>query len=88
MALMLARSADTDAEAEKVQIDLLRRAGVGRRARMALALSGQVIGLARRAIQRALPEASQEEAHLRFVELQYGQSLASGLRRHLAARRR
>ena len=84
---MRARSLDTDAEAEKVQIDLLRAAGVGRRAGMALSLSGLVIGLARRAIRRSLPGATEQEVGLRFVELHYGGELAPELRREIAARR-
>ncbi len=83
---MLARSADTDREAEKVQIDLLRRAGPARRVQMALSLSSEVIGLARRAIRRSLPEASEAEVQLRFVELHYGRELSRELRRYLAAR--
>jgi hypothetical protein len=85
---MQARSADTDPEAERVQIALLRRAGVARRARLALELSAQVIGLARRALRRAAEPATEEQAALRFVELHYGRDLAVGLREHLAARRR
>jgi hypothetical protein len=85
---MHARSADTDPEAERVQIELLRRAGKARRAAMALELSAAVIGLARRAIKRSMPGASQEELGLRFVELHYGRDLAQDLRRFLDARRR
>ena len=85
---MRARSADTEPEAEAVQIALLQRAGVGRRARMALALSGQVIGMARRALRRSLPGATEEEVSLRFAELHYGRELAADLRHHLAARQR
>jgi hypothetical protein len=83
---MQARSADTDPEAEEVQMDLLRRAGPARRAQMALALSAQVIGLARRAIRRSHPDANETEVGLRFVELHYGRELAADLRRYLAAR--
>lgn len=83
---MRARSADTDPEAERVQIDLLRRAGVARRAHMALALSAQIIGLARRAIREARPGLSETEVNLRFVELHYGRELAEDVRRYLAAR--
>ena len=83
---MQARSPDTDAEAEAVQIDLLRRAGVARRAQMALALSAQIIGLARRAIRQSLPGATETEVGLRFVELHYGRELAADLRRYLADR--
>jgi hypothetical protein len=59
-----ARSADTDPEAEAVQIELLRRAGPARRAQMALELSAQVIGLARRAIRRSHPKAPESEVDL------------------------
>jgi hypothetical protein len=85
---MQARSADTDPEAERVQIELLRRAGAARRARIALALSGQVIGLAQRAIRRSLEHPTEAAVALRFVELHYGGELADGLRERLAAERR
>ncbi len=89
MALIMARrSADTDVEAEDVHMTLLREAGPTRRARMALSLSAQVIGLAHQAIRRALPEATEEDVRLRFVELHYGPDLAAGVRRRLASRRR
>jgi len=83
---MKARSPDTDADAEAVQIDLLRRAGVSRRAGLALSLSATVIGLARRAIRRSL--ANDDAVGLRFVELHYGRELASEVQRYLAAHRR
>jgi hypothetical protein len=82
-----ARSVDTDPDAEAVQIELLRRAGPTRRAAMALSLSAQVIGLARRAIRDSMPGATEEEVALRFVELHYGRELAAELRTFLAARR-
>jgi hypothetical protein len=85
---MASRSADTDIEADEVQMALLRQAGVGRRARMALSLSAQVIGLAHQAIRRALPRATDEDVRLRFVELHYGPDLAADVRRFLASRRR
>jgi hypothetical protein len=81
---MQARSADTDPEAERVQIELLRRAGVARRANLALTLSGQVIALARRAIRRSMVNGSEREVALRFVELNYGRELAAALRKRLA----
>lgn len=59
---------------------------MGRRARMALGLSGHLIGLARRAIARTLPAPSDAETGLRFVELHYGVELAAELRRYLAHR--
>ena len=84
---MRARSPDTDPEAEKVQIGLLQRAGVARRAHMALGLSAQVIGLAHRAIREAHPDLSATEVGLRFVGLHYGAELAASVRLHLAMRR-
>lgn len=84
---MHARSADTDAEAERVQIELLRRASVARRTGLALSLSRSVIHLARNAIRRSMPGGSEEELGLRFVELHYGADLASEVRRRLEARR-
>jgi hypothetical protein len=80
------RSADTDPEAEAVQLELLRRAGPTRRAQMALSLSAQVIGLAKQAYRRQMPGASETEIGLRFVELNYGRELAEAVRRHLAER--
>jgi hypothetical protein len=85
--MMRARSADTDAEAEKVQVELLRRASVARRTGLALSLSRSVIQLARNAIRRSIPGGSDEELGLRFVELNYGAELASQVRRRLEARR-
>lgn len=84
MPRLTARSADTDPEAEAVQIDLLRRAGPARRLRMALDLSAQVMGMSLRALRRSCPDASEAEIRLRFVELHYGRDLAAGLRRRLS----
>ena len=83
-----ARAADTDPEAEARQIALLRAAGPSRRVGTALALSATVIALARRALGRAMPNASELEVQLRFVELHYGRDLADGVRRTLAGQRR
>lgn len=77
------RPADTSAEAERVQIDLLRAASVPRRVRLAWSLSATVIGLARQALARAEPRASRRDLDLRFVELHYGADLAAALRHHL-----
>jgi len=82
---MQARSADTDPEAERFQIELLRRAPVARRVGLARSLSRSVITLARAAIRRTMPGATDQEVGLRFVELHYGRELAEGLRRRLLA---
>ena len=74
-------------EAEKVQIDLLRKAGPARRAQMAFSLSATVISLARRAIRRQLAEPTEEEVGHRFVELHYGRELGAAVRAYLDSRR-
>ena len=78
---------DTDAEAERVQLDLLRRAGTARRLQLALSLSRTVMSLSRGGIARRLEDASPEELGLRFVALHYGADLADALRAELASRR-
>lgn len=83
-----ARSADTDVDAENVQIELLRAASPGQRAALAMSLSATVISLARRALQRQDPGASEEQVKLRFVELNYGRELAAELAAFLDRRRR
>lgn len=83
-----ARSADTDVEAERVQLELLRNASPGERAALAISLSATVISLARRALRNQDPAASEEEIGLRFVELSYGRELAAELAAFLNTRRR
>lgn len=82
------RSPDTDPEIEARQIELLRCAPASRRATLSLSLTATVISLARRGIRRAMPEASEQDVALRFVELHYGRELALALRRHLTSRGR
>jgi hypothetical protein len=83
-----ARSPDTDAAAERVQVGLLRAAGATRRLCLALSLSDSVLGLARRAVRRSDDEAGALEARLAFVDLHYGRDIREALRRDLAARSR
>ncbi len=74
---------DTDLATRRFQIQLLREAGSTKRAELALSLSRTVVGLSRRAIRRAMPDADERLINLRFVELHYGTQLAEGLRRFL-----
>ena len=78
---------DTDPEAARVQLELLRRASPAKRLSLALSLSRSVLGLSRRGLARRLAGASEEEIGLRFVELHYGRELAQELRLDLARRR-
>jgi hypothetical protein len=81
------RSADTDAEADRVQIELLRAATPARRVALALSLTATVVGLSRRALARQDPSADEETLGLRFVELNYGRELAAELEAFLRTRR-
>jgi hypothetical protein len=58
------------------------------RAALAFSLSATVIDLAREALRQAMPEASEDERSVRFVELNHGAELAAGLRERLARRKR
>lgn len=79
-------SDDTSREAAQAQAALVRAAPIGRRMQMALGLSATVITLARRAIARAMPDASARARDLRFVQLHYGDELAAELEADLARR--
>ena len=81
------RSPDTDPEADRVQLELLRSATPARRAGLALSLTATVVGLARRALADQDPGASDEEIGLRFVHLHYGREIGAGLAAFLRARR-
>jgi len=85
---MRAQSEDTNLQAERVQLDLLRRATVARRATTALSLTQTVVELARRAIRRQNPELSEQEVLLRFVAIHYGPELAGRLAAGLERRRK
>lgn len=74
-----ALSADTDPAADRVQMELLRSATPVQRAGLALSLSATVIQLARLALARQDPTATDEEIGLRFVRLHYGPEIANGL---------
>jgi hypothetical protein len=78
---------DTDPEAERVHLELLRAASPSRRLRLALSLSRTAMGLARDGLARSLPGASAEEIGLRFVALNYGRELAEDVRAYLARSR-
>jgi hypothetical protein len=74
---------DTNPEAEKVQISLIRQASVAKRASIMRSLSETVITLSRRAIARANPDLSEPEINLKFVSVHYGEDLANRVRESL-----
>ena len=73
---------------DRVQIELLRRAGPRRRAALALAMTTTAIALSRRAIQRLHPDWTKMEVNLFWAEVHYGKDLADRVRQYLAARER
>lgn len=78
---------DTDPEAERVQLELLRRAGPERRLQLALNLTHEVIALSRCALRELHPRATDEELGVLWVRHTYGDELADGLQAYLARRR-
>ncbi len=68
-------------------MELLRAAGPVRRAGMMRSLSATTIAMARAALRRRHPEASEDELAVVFVELHYGAELARGYEAFLARRR-
>jgi hypothetical protein len=83
---MRTQSADTDLQTEKIQINLLQRATLGRRVALAASLSETVVKLATRAIRLRNPGLDDHEVLLRFVAIHYGSKLAESLRGDLAWR--
>ncbi|MGH2353964.1 MAG: hypothetical protein ACRDI2_04950 [Chloroflexota bacterium] len=81
-------TSDTHPDAEQVQIRLLRDATPQRRLHLAFSLSKMTRQLAWRAIQRANPDASEDELAVKFAAVCYGESLAERLRLDLRARKR
>ena len=74
---------DTHPDAERVQIELLRKASFAQRWAKMASLTAYAVNLSRRAIAEAEPGLSPIELDLKFVELSYGQDLADRLRAHL-----
>jgi len=75
---------DTSAEAEAVQLGLLRSKSLAERGALAIRLSTNLIRAAKQAIRRARPTLTEAEVAQVFVELHYGPELAAAVRRHQA----
>lgn len=81
---MKTQSRDTHPDAERVQIELLRRATVAQRFRLVRSLSHTAMQLAWRAIERANPDASEDELRVKFITIHHGQELGERVRAYLA----
>jgi len=77
---------DTHPEAERVQIELLRKMSPERRAGLASSMRNRTYWMARRAIAEAHPELSEHEQKLLFIEVHYGADLARRARAYWAQR--
>jgi hypothetical protein len=77
---------DTSPEAERVQIELLRRAGPEGRFRKMASLTHSVLTLSKRAIARQNPNLSALEQGMIFVKFHYGAELESRVREFLRKR--
>jgi len=77
---------DTHPEAERIWIDLLRRAGPERRLAMAIELTDRVVRTARAAIARANPQLPPLKQKLLLAEVSYGREVADRVRDYLLTR--
>jgi hypothetical protein len=74
---------DTHPDVEKVQIELLRRAGAAERLGMSLSLTATVVNRSRQTIANLNPGLNPQQLNIKCVELYYGKELAGRLRDHL-----
>ena len=77
---------DTHPAAERIWIDLLRRAGPERRLAMAIELTDRVVRTARAAIARANPQLPPLKQKLLLAEVSYGREVADRVRDYLLTR--
>ena len=86
---------DTHPDAERIQIELLRKATPEQRLAKALSLTAMGVTLSRQTIAELHPQLSAEELDIKCIELYYGKELAERSREcikrgegHGAVRRR
>jgi hypothetical protein len=84
---MRTQSMDTSPEAERVQIESLRKASMAKKFALVNSLSRAVIQASRNNIRQLHPDTSEEELALIFVELHYGKELADRVRIDLERRK-
>lgn len=77
---MSTQSIDTNPEAERILISLIRTLSMEEKLNRTLNFSSSIIKLSKRAIARANPDLSENERDLLFVEYHYGSELSNKLR--------
>ena len=75
---------DTSPEAEFVLIRLLRDRPAAMRLNDAVVASNRVAQQCKNAIRRSHPQISEDEINLRFIEINYGEKIASEVRTYLS----
>jgi hypothetical protein len=83
---MRTQSTDTSPEAERIQIELIRKAPITKRFALIEAWSGFLIEANKQGIRKNHPNSSEEEIALIFIANNYGQDLADKVRANLARR--
>jgi hypothetical protein len=83
---MVTQSRDTNPEAEKFLISLLRKKSISEKLDQVFSFSSSIINLSKRAISRANSNLSEQEKDLLFVKYHYGKELADKLRVYLEQR--
>jgi hypothetical protein len=80
------QSLDTSEELERVQFDLMRKAGVSKRLRLAQSHMAATIRVECGRIVKQHPEWSEQEVALHWAALTYGEDLISRVRKYLQQR--
>ena len=84
---MRTQSMDTSPEAERVQIELMRKASPARLFGMVRSMSQTMIQASRETLRKLHPDLTPEELNLLFIELYYGKDLAQQVRMYLEKRK-
>ena len=85
---MRTQSTDTSLKAERIQIELIRKAPSTKLFGLVRSMSQTMIQASRETIRQLHPEASEQELALLFLELYYGKELAERVRSDLERRKR
>ena len=85
---MRTQSMDTSPEAERVQIELIRKASPAKRFKIMEAWCQFLIEANKQGIRKNRPDLSEEEVGLIFVANNYGRALGDQLREDLSRRKR
>lgn len=77
---------DTNADAESVQLELIRKMPPNERLSKSIRMTNRLVGECKAAIRRNHPQLTSHEVNLLFIELNYGKPLAEEVREHFRHR--